>query len=446
MKNRFKFILIFIFILLFLLPACSLDESVIYDTSKGNNSSVNLIECSFMLDESCNSDKGIYTLYPRYVRDGKILTRANGRIDSQFILLKFFDYTAIDEYVLCNQPNCNHDSVSCNAFFEVDFAEVNGNYAIFEVENKIYVIVNNKIYEINEDGTNRKCVFTIPKQYYSSGYSSVHAYMLNDELYFEVKKINENVKSNFSGDLLNNKSAFIYNLLKIETNNWDFEKIYSYEDDGYTEWLGISNNKSFYIYQDEMDILTEFNQEAYDAMFNDRETRLFSKDLNTKKEDVIFSGKSIQCDKVVFKNSNIYYHDREAGQIIELDTANNEKRVLVSDLFEYVTFFDNDLIDGKLLYYVDYQNSDAYNSTIPLNVHCCVDVKTKEIQIIDYQINNEDNTLGFLRKITMVTPDYFIIAESCFPPTYKYTYAKVDRKGFLNNDFSVESIDWVYGE
>lgn len=154
-----KKIVILLLALTTLLTACGRNEgsSQQSSASKGQtgNSSQTVSETSGginnwnKLSMNWKGKLGVYSaVEPKALASGGKATMVG--TSSNYFLLTFFDYSKLDGTVLCNKPNCKHDSDACNAYFSVKGSSKESS-VLFGLNDKIYVIVNGTVYSMNED-------------------------------------------------------------------------------------------------------------------------------------------------------------------------------------------------------------------------------------------------------------------------------------------------------
>lgn len=303
------------------------------------------------------SDKGYYYEY----------------FGSEGMNIKFFDYNSKKEIFLCNKPNCNHDTESCNSFMDFSsepsiFAYNNNLYTILSSVEKVSsnssntsMISSNEqkkatsIYRMNLDGTNKTKIFDCP-----SGVKLNTPFIIDDNTLYAFFTKSKTVA--ISG----NKTSTIETerkLVKIDLINGKYTEIF---DGKNKDILGIYNNCIIWseiIYKEDPE---KYLKDDTASTENIRNSTLKIKllDLATLKENEIESDTYKNMQMIVCNGEYIYYSGSNSKEIKYINVSNKEKGRLIelpeADP-EITGIYDNKLqytyptSDGKIksAYYVD---------------------------------------------------------------------------------------------
>ena len=371
---------------------------------------------------------------------------------SNYFLLTFFDYKNLDSIVLCNKPDCKHDSDACGAYFSgKDVSKTNS--FLFGLNGKIYFAVNGTVYAMNEDGTGRKKVIEIPSKYTAQSIDMT-AFLVGDKVYLETNYLTD-VKADKNGNLPTDDNGWRTVMFMLDVGAKTYKQLYEYKTQERSEFLGIIGDKAYYLYQDEYTKPKEFTQAEEDAQENGRKTRIFARDLGSGKRTDFFSGKSNEYDRVILRENYIFYQDRKDGEIVRYNPANGEKKALVGNLKSYIKFLPMDIENNKLFYIVDYYSTDFAHKTLTDNETYYVDIGTGKNAKITYRISRDDGKTDNFSGFTKVTGDYYIlpvqynigkVSGGSGYVGYDYVkstrYGKMKKQDFWNGKYTAQKIAW----
>ena len=403
------------------------------------------------LSMNWNGKLGVYSaVEPKALASGGKATMVG--TSSNYFLLTFFDYSKLDGTVLCNKPNCRHDSDACNAYFSVKGSSKESS-VLFGLNDKIYVIANGTVYSMNEDGTNRSKIMQIPSKYTAQS-TKTTAFLIGDKVYLETDYLAD-VKVDKNGNLPADDNGSRTALFMLDIGAKTYKQLYEYKTQESSQWMGIIGNKAYYLYQDDFTPLKDHTQAEVDAQYNGRNTKIFARDLGSGNRTDLFSGKSDEYDQVILRGSALFYQDRKTGEIIRYNPESGEKKALVSNLKTYIKFLSMDIQNNKLFYTVDYYDADLYHKEPTDNETCYVDIDSGKATKIGYRISRDDGKTDTFSGFTKETGDYYILPLKYEMGTvsggsgyvgYDYVkathYGKIKKQDFWNGKYDVQQISW----
>lgn len=368
----------------------------------------------------------------------------------------FFDVESRQKIVLCNNPNCKHDSDECNAYVyseaesanELVFGE-SGITAqritkfIFADGDRLYVLLTDgKMLSMKYDGTDRKTVAEI-----DSKYSLAESFMLGREIFicafYSVQEQGEIVE----------KACFItYN---VDTHKWKQGEAF----DGITartgRLVGLTYDKTAVFYHDDESPLIPQGTPLKEAikMENSAKCRVYSVNVDTGERKDIYSGTIGDCIDVTMLNGKIYFYSDNKEQLCEMDSKTGEATVLLDNYPDRVVFGEpvgNCLEIGRtkdiIKQYTD--NKDPGN-----HVSEFFNVETKELT----KAYNIQSNLDWYRPfygISAETQDYYVMIYkadcvagedlSGAPSVTDMTpyYGLISKEDFWNGNYKFEEVEW----
>lgn len=398
-----------------------------------------------------NGKLGVYSaIEPKALASGGKASMVG--TSSNYFLLTFFDYDKLDGTVLCNKPNCKHDSGTCNAYFPINGTSRNES-VLFEMNDKIYIIAKGTVYAMNEDGTNRSKILQLPSKYTAQS-TKMTAFLIRDNVYLETDYLTD-VKVDRNGNLPADDNGRRTALFMLDIGAKTYKELYEYKALESSEWLGIIGSKAYYLYQDDFTKLQHHTQEEVNAQYNGRNTKIFARDLGSGNRTDLFSGKSDEYDQVILRGSALFYQNRKTGEIIRYNPESGEKKALVSNLKTYIKFLSMDIQNNKLFYTVDYYDADLYHKEPTDNETCYVDIDSGKATKIGYRISRDDGKTDTFSGFTKETGDYYILPLKYEMGTvsggsgyvgYDYVkathYGKIKKQDFWNGKYDVQQISW----
>lgn len=269
----------------------------------------------------------------------------------------------------------------------------------FEYDDKIYIVSNNKIYEISMNGLRQEITFTINKNINKNNIDYSNAVRKNRLLTIRdyYLGILETDTNKFHKITKTKKFSFKYidkDYIKINCNN----KNYVYD---------LNNYKV--VYENNFDEITIFNNNyktiKIDNMYyllDDKDRRITSSDkqiilLNSKvkignvNKDIMLFDKELYSGESIFVNKKMYYKYK----------IKNTKYIISSDLKEkyesnlYVDYMNDTIVrtDKNKLYFKNFKNNKEY-------VYSLSDyrIKNKEINKNEIILSNNNSIIVLNKK------------------------------------------------
>ncbi|MDR3239027.1 MAG: hypothetical protein LBT44_02935 [Clostridiales bacterium] len=314
--------------------------------------------------------------------------------------IQFWDDSAETKIVLCNKPNCKHDTADCNAYLAPG-EQTHGFLWIAEINGKVYCVdAENSLFVMDKNGTNRKKLLQ-----FDNKYSLLSAALRDTVVYADVNYIAPNPENKvYESDVPMQRA-----LLAINLAAENCKELYSFKQEDNTKFLWLSNEKAVYYYEQPSAVLSEYSQQALDAEENGHKASVFSINLEDGIRNDIISTTAFSLNPVLLDSDNLYFHSRKDKQIKQIDINNGKETVVAENISGYLLFPENRLFDGKLLYQADNQRTDAYANPQKVNESYWVDVSTGKSNKITYGISS-GNTAPFYTFVAE-TSKYFVLAN-----------------------------------
>lgn len=381
------FLLVGVFLIVICITAClnnrkqpnklvDVTESVSINENHNN-------EYSKILSSVTSNENGIYSLESANFKDDDSYIITSEDTEKYFSLLNFIDYKTNKKIILCNKPNCSHNSSVCNAFVESHFSpkEDNGGKKFSLMDFEGFVITyNNKLYVLdpfgdlfvmNKDGSNRTKLLSI-----DSKYSINNGFLYRDCVYLCVKYLpsyDGNIEQEFSDEDYN------IGILRINLKNSKYTEVLSFKTEIETTCLGIYENKVYFYYRSPNKLVSANNQQIVDNEENNHNVSLYYYDLSkAEREYLIKNIKSYEMDDIAFDKGAVYYHNRKEEKIIGLDLKTGEKYDVLTNISGYIEIY-TPIDDNKLYFMKDNQLANAFSSEIQINEKYCVDLNTGDV-------------------------------------------------------------------
>lgn len=374
-------------------------------------------------------------------------------------LIYFFDVESKQKIVLCNNPNCKHNSDECNAYvnskakpaneivFSADSNSESSFYSstmfIFAEGDRLYILLTDgTMLSMKYDGTDRKTIAEI-----DSKYSFGEAYMLGREIiicaYYSVQEQGEIVE----------KACFItYN---IDTHKWKQGEAFDGIEARTGRAKGITDDKKVIFYhQDEPPVITKGTpiEEAIKIQ-NSAKCQVFSVDVDNAEKTVLFDGTLGDCSDVTMLNGKIYFYSENKEQLCEMDSKTGEASVLLDNYPDRVMFgapVGNCLEIGRTKDVIK-QSTDSWNgeNIVPEFFN----VETKELTKA-YTVQTNLNWYNVFPEILGETQDYYIMVykQDCVEGqdlsggpivTDSTQYVgMILKKDFWNQNYNFEEVSW----
>lgn len=362
-------------------------------------------------------------------------------------LIYYFDTESKQKIVLCNNPNCEHNSTECNAYIsskadtEDDGPSLSANQSavfIFAKGDRIYLLLNDgTMLSIKYDGTDHKTVAEI-----DSKYSFEKAYMLGSEIViYSFYSVQEH------GEIIEKACFITYN---TDTNKWEQGKEFDRNLTG-DVFVGLTLDKMAVFYHDDETPEIPEGTPVKEAIKiqNNTKCQLYSIDIKTAEKKDIYDGTQGECSPVTMLNGKIYFHSRNKEQLCEMIPQTGEITVLYENYPGEIVFgtsLDNNLVIKR--------TKDATIDWNPENeVSEFFNVETKELSECYELQSNLDWNNGF-RGILAETQDYYIMIYKAdfvvdnngadIPSVSGMTpyVGIISKTDFWNKNYNFEEISW----
>lgn len=257
-------------------------------------------------------------------------------------LIHFFDIKSKQKIVLCNNPNCKHDSAECNAYVyskaapeneivistdsegEMSLSEdYSSTMFIFAEGDRLCILLTDgTMLSMKYDGTDRKTVAEIDSKY---SFGTGESYKLGREIimraYYSVQEQGEIVE----------KTCFItYN---IDTHKWKQGAAFDRITANRARVKGITSDKEAIFYHSDEPILPPQGTPTEERirLINNTKCKLYSVNVETGERKDIFSGTLGDCSDVTMLNEKIYIYSENKKQLCEMDAKTGETTVLLEN-------------------------------------------------------------------------------------------------------------------
>lgn len=374
-------------------------------------------------------------------------------------LIYFFDVESKQKIVLCNNPNCKHNSDECNAYvnskakpaneivFSADSNSESSFYSstmfIFAEGDRLYILLTDgTMLSMKYDGTDRKTIAEI-----DSKYSFGEAYMLGREIiilaYYSVQEQGEIVE----------KACFItYN---IDTHKWKQGEAFDGIEARTGRAKGITDDKKVIFYhRDEPSVIPKGTpiKEAI-KIENSAKCQVYSVNVDTGERKDIYSGTLGDCFDITMLNEKIYFYSENNEQLSEMNPQTGEISVLIDKYPASVMFgtpVGNCLVIGRskdiIKDITDSQNTENHVSEF-------FNVETKELTEA-YEIESNVDWLENFEGILAETQDYYVMPYKMdyiveyneygepIPQLKEQKIGLISKKDFWNKNYNFEEISW----
>ncbi|MCL1880702.1 MAG: hypothetical protein FWF76_00830 [Oscillospiraceae bacterium] len=345
--------------------------------------------------------------------------------DTQGYVLSVRNELWDEPQILCARLECLHNSIECLAFFDITgggrrlFSES----AVYVKDDRLYVFVDNTLFELSLNGGERRTVTALPENY--ERINSIYHY--NNNLFFMA------MYSAFSEDA----TQFIsfQDFVAINYSSGTERVIYSraswYDENAALMWysgdiIGIYDGYAYYLIQEGLkNISPPVTQLAYDTMRNNLEVHLYRISLATGQTQDVLNGVRYDSDSIALIDSRIFWHSRRDKQIISLDLTTNQRTVIVDDIEGYFTNFI--LLDERLIFYSNNHSNQVAAVSVDIDKMFYVDLYSGEVgefsEIFTMIRNWGENFL-------------FVVFTTNTGRNSEKQWATISRTDFWNDDFS----------
>ena len=405
------------------------------------------------VEDIIREEDGTGTLNPDYDREAPLL-------------LCITDSATGEDMILCNRPECKHDSLDCNAFipfceFELDESGVSyrsnsrmrlTQFLLFIDNDYIYAKSDhNTIYRFNLDGTGRTEHIRIPDEYHCDRGNS---WLMNGKLYI----------TSYVMDMISEfEIASHQTLLEIDYNKktvrelWqqDYHKPYSNQDPAYAISIHGAWNGKFFLTETSYPEFVR-NLDGYRKYEDTTEITIFSIDPKlerSKSKEIIHSdtGDGFAPNMWGLWGAAVpqfYYHSRREEAVYLFDLLTGKKTKIAENTSGYMSV-DGE-VDGRLfvtqnmdMYVWGYDRTDGSD----VGKKFFIDVKTGEVTESTLRMKS-----GFHISILYDEDDYYYIetdnktgkhSQYDFYQFTKNRLGRIPKEDYwANNAEAIEELDW----
>lgn len=266
-------------------------------------------------------------------------------------LLQFCDAATGEKTILCGKPKCKHNNKECNALLEdyyVPLAAIHNDKLYLVMEDEDF---NSILYEADINGSNRKEILSLDKfnfsfnslfldNYLIMGYSK--DYELEDVDSEEITRLEKPI----SGVAIIN--------LKEQEVDYIPEKV---DYDGYISKVHMYEDKIYYLYTFKDVQYKTQDFESYDLDYASDHTfdRLYSYDVKTEEESILYEGQDIYFEEFG-DNYAFIRKNKESEEIYAFNLLNQEKEELIIEKNSHFFCWAD---DKRLVYHVLYKSSPS---------------------------------------------------------------------------------------
>jgi len=299
---------------------------------------------------------------------------------NQSMNILFLDYSLMKQYPLCNKPNCDHGGSYCNSFLggglDTGF--------MFVYNNTLYILYNNELISMNPDGTNRSVVLKVPDKYKANSliYAD-HQFIIEASVYTAPKEGEQHshpkwifLKINLDKKEINELGS--WEIPEENTNNEINESL-----------LGTYNGYAYYRRAQAGEPLASATQESYDKSLNTAKNGIVKINIqNGTRDNVLTDTYAKEVDYLQLLGNCIYYHSRQDKAMYEINLNNNSNKAVINNLNGYCG--STTILDGKLIYYIYYNESDFGKSNPRKPEKRYFDLKTGSQNQVKNTTNNNE--------------------------------------------------------
>jgi hypothetical protein len=361
------------------------------------------------------------------------------------LLLHVTDHKTGQTFVLCNRPNCHHNSEDCGALLPpCTFEETEDirniyppqffldSFGIFGVGDYIYAHNGyNAYYRFNLDGSGRTKAVRIPDQY-DANVSTTQNWLMNKKLYIitDVHK---------PTGLAHHPVALLKVLLEVDYKNGEVSEVWEQEFCESYSRGDMSNNH--------LDVLGGFGGEFYmiQPIYLDIETlesiTLFSVNSVTANTEIIFTNigdgiEGIAPDLRDGVSPSGFYFSKNNKEFVQLDFITRETTVLTDGFTD--DWYISIIIHGYLIIsnYVDTEGVD--NKFINIGTGEVTDSVLPSIWAM------EDDWLYMIVQSDEINPNKNEGGFSVRDSDSRYLVGRISVEDYFgNNETAIEEIGWL---
>ncbi len=255
-------------------------------------------------------------------------------------LIYFFDYKTNQKIVLCNKPNCAHNSLECSGYISAESGndDLPSHQTGLSVEFMFYadgelnlVCGNGEVLKMNFDGSNHRRVARIEGKY-----GLGEAYMQGKAVY-----INAFFSAEENYEVVEKACFLVYD---TESGSYYQSPAYPRSADSL---LGVFENCAFYFHRGELSAPGGSFEENVNAE-NRVPCAIYKIDLSTGEKRILCEKTAGEIYPAAMLNGKIYCHSREKSAICGVDVNTGELSVLAENITGQIIF--GEPIDGNLVF------------------------------------------------------------------------------------------------
>lgn len=432
MKKLSVFLLLLLFVILSLCSCVNKNNADDSNTISPDNVSVNnQIDDNNEIKELSN---GSFNEYGYYCASGS--------------LIYFFDIESKQKIVLCNNPNCLHDSSECNAYISSkvgsddgpSFAVSNSAVFIFCRNDRLYLLLTDgTMLSVKYDGTDHKIVSAI-----DSKYSFEKGYLKGNEII-----IYSFYSSQEHGEIVEKACFIIYN---IDTNKWIQGEAFDRNLTG-DNLVGITNDETAIFYHE--DEITEISSgtsiNEAEKITESTKCQIYTININTAETKIIYNGTLGDCYPVTMLNGKIYCHSRSKEQLCTIDSQTGKTAVIYENL-PGEAFFETPLDDHLVIARTKEIEKDGNPENEIVEFFNVNTKKLTQAYKLESNLDWNNNFRGILAETKdsyiMIYKAFFVVDDngSDIPSVsdMKPYIGIISKSDFWNQKYNFEEISWSF--
>lgn len=293
--------------------------------------------------------------------------------DESVSYLYFLDGVTAEKVLLCNAPNCQHTSNTCNAYF----ATAGG--TVFMLGDTLYVLeqTTGSLLAMQPDGTNHASVLTIGSQY------KIHqVFLYNEQLYLDAAYLPQQT-ANTNEELVFSQQDYPVALLAVDLSAKACRELFHFTNEPDTVLLGICREQACYQYTQQR-TQQPLSQEQLHDIENNLQTAVYARSLEDGKKTQHLQTTANCLDSVIMHNALLYYHSREASAIQSYDLVSGKTQTVLANLGGYVRLENWSMFENKLFYTLDHEGNNAFTNVVQENEVYYYDFATKASTQVAY--------------------------------------------------------------
>jgi len=377
------------------------------------------------------------------------------------LLVYITDKSTGKDIVLCNKPNCVHDSDSCGAVVPYDENPdessrrpgYNRFMPAFLFADDDYIYVFNKgrtFFRLNFDGSNRTEHIKIPDEYHVSGTN----WLMNGKLYMNVwisiptgEYSSSSIAALIEVDYTAKSVREVWRADIHTKSGMSFDEVYR------ADILGLWDGRVF-IHEVFYPPLVR-TQQGITYYQDNQEIKIISLDPATGNKEDVHSDKS-DGFSVNYFTPQFYYHSRREEAVFRFDLLTGTAEKIGGGISGYINIQSE--IDGRLFMYRDNTMDDIFNKNYQLtgNDLFFLDLSTGEITESRFELKRN---IGETTHCTIIKEEdgyfYLIVEEELaeresawagrdsFYETVRQRTGRVKKQDYWNNNTAaIELFEW----